>query len=275
MIESLKRFARRRFPAALGAFHNFRLARDVNSREVRDTPLGFRFGGHELMENGTFEPDETRLIQSFAAPGKVYVDVGANYGFFVCVARQRGAHVVAVEPMHQNLELLYRNVGANGWDDIEVLPVGLSTKPGIATLYGGGTGASLVNNWSGTSGVWKSTIALSTLDAMLSDRYIDREMLIKIDVEGFELQVLEGAARTLARTPAPLWLVEIVLTEHHPAGLNPAFRDVFELFWSAGYTPYTLGADERVVTREDVERWVTNRRRDFGTWNYVFRKQNA
>jgi FkbM family methyltransferase len=275
LIDGIKRFARRRFPEALGAIHSFRFARQLNSRKMQETPLGFRFVGHQAMENGTFEPDETRLIGSFAAPGKVFVDVGANYGFFVCLARQRGAHVVAIEPLPSNLEILYRNLAVNGWSDIEVVPLGLSTQPGVAMIYGGGTAASLMQRWSGASETWKTTIALSTLDIVLSDRFPGEELLIKIDVEGLELQVLQGAVRTLARNPAPAWLVEIVLTEHHPAGLNPAFRDVFDLFRSAGYTAFALGAEERVVTPDDVDRWIANRRRDFGYWSYVFRKTTA
>ncbi|MCU1227715.1 MAG: hypothetical protein JWO97_599 [Acidobacteria bacterium] len=275
MIDGIKRFARRRFPEALGAIHSFRFARQLNARKMQQTPLGFRFVGHQAMEDGSFEPDETRLIGTFAAPGKVYVDVGANYGFFACLARQRGAHVVAIEPLPSNLEILYRNLAVNDWNDVEVVPLGLSTKPGVATIYGGGTAASLMQRWSGASETWKTTIALSTLDIVLSDRFADQELLIKIDVEGLELQVLQGAVRTLARDPAPTWLVEIVLTEHHPAGLNPAFRDVFDLFWSAGYTAFALGAEERVVTSDDVDRWVANRRRDFGYWSYVFRKTTA
>jgi FkbM family methyltransferase len=275
LISGVKSFARRHFPDALGAIHGFRYARQLNARKVCQTPLGFRFGGHQAMENGTFEPDETGLIAGFSGPGNVFVDVGANYGFFSCVARQLGAHVVAIEPLQSNLAILYRNLAVNGWNDIEVLPLGLSSRPGVAMIYGGGMAASLMQRWSGVSETWNATIALSTLDIVLSDRFAGKPLLIKLDVEGLELQVLRGAAKVLARNPAPVWLVEIVLTEHHPAGLNPAFRGAFDLFRAAGYTAWALGPEERVVTADDVDRWITNRRRDFGSWSYVFRKNTA
>lgn len=224
------------------------------------------------METGTFEPVETGLIGAFARTGKVFVDVGANFGYFVCLARRKGAHVVAIEPLRENLAVLYDNIAANGWGDIEIFPVGLSSKSGLAVLYGGGTGASFMEKWAGTSEVWKRTVAVSTLDIVLGDRFGGQEMLIKIDVEGVELQVIQGAARALVRTPAPVWLVEVTLTEHHPAGMNPVFREVFQVFWSTGYTAYAIGEAERVVTPADVERWVATRQRDFGHYNYVFRK---
>jgi FkbM family methyltransferase len=275
LIDGVKGFARRHFPDAVGAIHSFRFARQRNARRVAVTPFGFRFGGHQAMEDGTFEPYEAGLISRFCSPGAVFVDVGANYGFFACLARHAGAYVIAIEPVQSNLEILYRNFVVNGWNDIEVLPLGLAAQPGISTIYGAGTAASMVQRWAGASEAWKSTIALSTLDIVLSDRFAGEPLLIKIDVEGVELQVLQGAVKTLARNPAPVWLVEIVLTEHHPAGLNPTFGDVFDLFRAAGYTAFALGPEERVVTADDVAQWIASRRRQFGYWSYLFRKTAA
>jgi len=96
--------------------------------------------------------------------------------------------------------------------------------------------------------------------------------MIKIDVEGAEKELLLGAGRTLSRTPAPLWLVEINLTEHHPSGLNPHFRDVFDLFWGHDYVAQTADDERRVVRPDDVDRWIAAACRDFGTINYIFEK---
>lgn len=272
MIKPVKQWLRRRFPDALAAYHNYSVTRELRSHRMQLTPFGFRFAGHTGMEQGTFEPDEVRLVQAFARPGAVFVDVGANYGYFVCLARQAGAHVVAIEPLAMNLGLLYNNLEANGWRDVEVLPVGLAGSPGIATLYGGGTAASLVPLWSGTSTVFKHQIALSTLDTLIGSRFAGQPMMIKIDVEGAELGVLRGAAATLARDPAPAWLVEISLTENHPEGFNRDFQTTFDLFRQHGYRAITVGSDPREVTAADVARWVAARSRDFGGINFLFEK---
>jgi FkbM family methyltransferase len=228
------------------------------------------------MVSGAFEPEESAIIGGFVRPGRVFVDVGANYGYYVCLARNAGSEVVAVEPLSENLEVLYANLDANGWSDTEVFPVGLSAAPGVATLYGGGTSASLLANWCGTSETWKRRIALSTLDHILAgSRFDGREMLIKIDVEGAELDVLRGAAETLRRTPRPKWLIEICLTENHPAGINPLFADVFELFFANGYEAKSISADMRLVTRDDVQRWVHSGKRDFGYVGYLFEGRAA
>jgi hypothetical protein len=111
---------------------------------------------------------------------------------------------------------------------------------------------------------------VSTLDALLAHRFAGKRVCIKIDVEGFEYSVLAGAGGTLQREPRPLWLVEVCLTEHHPSGTNPHFADVFQVFWANGYSAYTADRTRRRVTPEDVARWVTARRRDFGTINFMF-----
>lgn len=270
MIDLTRKFLRRRFPGVLNAVHNYALRRRLQTRGLVQTTHGFRFRGHQGMEEGTFEPHEVALIRRFARPGSVLVDVGANFGYFVCLARQQEAHAVAVEPLRENLEVLFSNLDANGWHDVEIFPVAVGSAPGTAILYGGGTGASLVRSWAGQSEVWNRTIAVSTLDILLGERFAGQPMFVKIDVEGFEHVVLQGAARTLARTPAPQWLVEICLTEHHPDGCNPNFERVFRTFWEAGYVARTVGAESREVTPDDVARWVANRRRDFGWVEYLF-----
>jgi FkbM family methyltransferase len=224
---------------------------------MQQTPLGFRFTGHEGMEAGTFEQLESKLIRSYSAPSTVFVDVGANFGYFTCL----------------DLELMYKNLEANGFRDVEIFPVGLGSEPGMATLYGGGTSASLLTRWAGTSEVWKRTIPLSTLDVILGDRFAGQPMMVKIDVEGMEHTVLAGAQRTLARRPSPRWLVEICLTAGHPQGCNPHYADVFRAFWDHGYTARSVENDPREVTPADVERWVAQGRRDRGDTNFLFDRE--
>src|SRR5205814_1207370 len=103
-------------------------------------------------------------------------------------------------------DLLYRNIQANNWTDVEVFPVGLAEQPGLGTLYGQGTSASLVTRWAGISEAWQRTIPLTTLDVLIACRFRDQRLLVKIDVEGTEHAVLAGASETLARRPAPVWL---------------------------------------------------------------------
>ena len=181
------------------------------------------------MQEGIFEPEESALIIKYLEKVSVFIDVGANIGFYICMARYLNKYPIAIEPSPQNLNLLYANLTANGWHDVEVYPLGMAAKPGIVPFYGGGTGASLVESWANNSGVLEQTIPTSTLDLILGDRFSGEKLLIKVDVEGAEYEVLQGAAMTLARIPAPQWILEICLTENFPSGINPRLCSNFPL----------------------------------------------
>jgi FkbM family methyltransferase len=272
MIRHLKKMLSRRFPDLAGAYHAFGISNEMRKHGARATPFGFRLMGNARMQDGSFEPEETRLLQSIAAETDIFVDVGANIGYFACLMRSLGKHVVAIEPLRQNLDVLVANLSENRWTDVEVLPVGLAAQPGILEIYGGGTGASLIANWSGMSEVLHARIPINTLDNMLGNRFDGRRLVIKIDVEGAELDVLRGARRTLAMTPAPKWMVEICLTEHHPDGFNPQYVEVFEQLFARGYSAHSIEADMRPVTLADVKRWFAGRQREFGLINFFFQK---
>lgn len=135
------------------------------------TPFGFRLSGDKSMEIGSFEPEESEMIMDRLVDTDVFVDVGANVGFYSCLARSRGKRVISVEPHSMNIRALFRNIELNSWKDIEVWPIGLADSPGSMTLWGGGTGASLVMGWAGISTSWKQTIAVNTIDNILGNRF--------------------------------------------------------------------------------------------------------
>jgi FkbM family methyltransferase len=241
------------------------------------TPLGFKFtsGAHpayELMRTGKFEEVETALISALLPQIDVFVDVGANLGYYTCVALQQSKHVVAFEPQQHNLKCLFQNVASNNWSNLaEIFPLALSDRPGLLTLYGAsGPSASLLKDWASYSSRFQQVVPVSTLDNVLAGRFSGKRLLVKIDVEGAEYRVLEGAIQTIARTPRPVWLLEVALEQFHPNGSNPDFERTFQLFWEHGYDAYTATSQPTLVTTDDVKSWVQANRAASGTFNYVF-----
>ncbi|MEJ2672823.1 MAG: FkbM family methyltransferase [Deltaproteobacteria bacterium] len=273
MIARFK-FIVERYPFLAFVYRSIRDAWIMRTHKLQTTPNGFGFMGCLPMQDGSFEPKETALIKRKLTETDVFIDVGANIGYYTCIARSLGKYTITIEPLPENLLYLYANLRGNGWHDVEVWPVGVGEHPGLTTLYGGTTGASLIKEWAGSSAALCRTIPISTLDIILGERFVGKRLLIKIDVEGAEYEVVRGAARTLARTPGSQWVLEICLTENFPSGINPHFEEIFHLFWDHGYVARVVGDDNRVVTPEAVKRWARNCQRDFGSVSYFF-EQNS
>lgn len=241
------------------------------------TPLGFRLraGYHpayRLMQNGTFEREETEILSKLIPTADRFVDVGANLGYYTCLACSLGKEVIAFEPQSRNVGCLMENLAANGWSErVRINPVALTEHPGILTLYGAsGPSASLVRSWAGYSPRYHRLVPTSTLDLSLLQTSDSETLIIKIDVEGAEFQVLKGALATLDRKSRPTWLIEICHHEYHPEGKNPDFESIFSLFFARGYKVYTATVPLRPVLPQDVRRWHTEGRTDHETFNYLF-----
>lgn len=235
------------------------------------TSYGFKLYGDANLDSSREASAEIETVRSFLKEGAALVDIGANVGLFACYARSKGHDVLAVEPQPRNVQLLLRNLRLNKLD-VEVLPIALADKVGVLPLYGGGQGASLSKGWGGMTATYSTLVSVSTLDHILAGRFVGQSVLVKLDVEGHEKQVLQGATKTLARADVA-WLVEHGLTENF-ADVNPNFRALFEIFWNSGYEAYSLNPS-RIVTPDDVDRWIKQKHRDFGNIDFLFRRPDA
>ncbi len=245
-----------RVPAVASALRAFRMEAQFRARRSARTPLGFDLVGDPSMQSGAFEEEETALVRDCLRRVDLFVDVGANVGYYTCLACAAGVSTIAIEPVPANLRVLHHNLRLNGWTDTEVWPVGVGAGQGSADIFGAGTAASLISGWAGNRASSGQTIAVTTLDRLLDSRAVGRTLLIKVDVEGAEYDLLRGATATLLRDPRPVWLVEIALDQHRPER-NARFTDTFEMFWSRGYRSFTGDGDRREIRREDVAKLVT------------------
>ena len=183
-----------------------------------------RSDGHLLLwaEGERFVIERDRLC-SMAKTGETVVDVGANIGYVtLLLARAVGSagRVYSIEPMPDNLVELRRNVSINQLSNIEVLPHAVGAQNGTTRMASGLNG--VVRPDSGDVAV-----QIRRLDALP----IRDPSLVKIDVEGYELFVLQGAEAWLRRSRPRLWVEihpELVPQPEHP-------RMIFELLEQHGY----------------------------------------
>lgn len=137
-------------------------------------------------------------------PGDWAIDVGANVGSVagqMCRAVGTSGLVWAFEPVPRNVARLHELAGANGLNQLRVFACALSSKRGSAVINLAGEGssghASFTASWIQDSRLEVETKRLDDLTGDVDDTRPLR--LLKLDVEGFERQVLEGAERTIRR----------------------------------------------------------------------------
>jgi len=217
----------------------------------------------QLLETGIWEPFETSLVQRFLGPGDVFVDVGANIGYFTVLAAHhvgpRG-RVYAVEPDPANVALLRDNLQRNACEDrVQVLPAALAATDGVARLHL--SEDNLGDHQLFDAGAGRASVEVPLLDggAWLGGR-TDRIDMLKVDTQGYEYEVMAGLLPLLQRlSRAPRILIELTPLSLRQAGSSG--RALVELLASLGQTLWIVDhIEHRLVacTVEELARWCDN-----------------
>jgi FkbM family methyltransferase len=199
----------------------------------------------QLVVYRQWEAQLSRLLPRLAPAGSVFVDVGANFGYFTCLVAGAmkatpGSRVIAVEPNPDMLRLLDINIRIN-WSmaPVQVVAAALADERGTRKLtvprHAAGN-ASLAIAHDESAGVLPEAAAATVdvdvlrLDDILRDEA--RVDLIKVDVEGFETAVFRGGSETLQR-PGLKLVFEWAQTQTRAAGYEPAL--ILEMLHQYGY----------------------------------------
>jgi len=190
--------------------------------------------GRTIAVTGAWEPHVTGMFARLLSPGDVCVDVGAHVGYYTLLASrlvgQRG-HVYAIEPASTTFAELRRNLELNGVSNVTALNVAAGAADGRGILYDGPPGnagqASMQEpvNMSDDLPARSSEVEVLRVVSVVPPEHHLRVRLVKIDVEGFEFDVLRGL-EPLLDAGARL----AVLMELHPglwAGRDPMFFEEF------------------------------------------------
>ena len=214
------------------------------------TPRGWRITGHtrdwiqrNLYYFGLWEPSLSAWIESRLSPGDVFVDVGANIGYFTLLAAQRvgpSGKVVAVEAMPSIYQHLATHVAGNSLANARLIneaAVGPG-DPADVLLYWGGEGNI------GSSGMIRRSehaqsvrVAARPLAQMLTEEECRRARLIKMDVEGVEARAIRGLGLERDCFDARLELI-VEITVEPESGSEP--QELLQYLARLGFFPYVL-----------------------------------
>jgi FkbM family methyltransferase len=188
-----------------------------------------------FMNGGKYEEDYFTVMLSFRKSGQTFLDIGANLGVYSIRLGQymRTGHMHAFEPIPRIRELFKRSSFLNGYDHLLTIhDNAISDHEGEAVLnvpnaHAGG--ASLETSGGDANGL---RVALRTLDGMMPADF--RCQLIKLDVEGHELQALRGMTGVLSRSEDCMLMFE-KLASH--SGIE---ADVMALLSNIGWKVYGI-----------------------------------
>ncbi len=202
--------------------------------------------GWTISTRRGFENREMNVLRRRVGQADVCVDVGANVGAYTLFFASRASRgrVISVEPGALPRAMLDVNVALNGFTNVDVLPFAVSSAEGTVAFFASSDSAFSSMKVTGrrpTTG--QVEVPTQTIDGIMNGRRAD---VVKIDVEGAELAVLEGAQQTLAdeRTRPHTIMIEVNETNLSTYGRYP--DEIRRVLGGLGYIPHSLMPDGSV-----------------------------
>jgi FkbM family methyltransferase len=208
----------------------------------------------QVYRLGEYEPAVTRVVRRVLRAGDVAVDVGANLGWYSLVMAQETGpegHVHAIEPVPAVAAALRANLALNPQLDVELHQVAVGETSGNLELHQfedlphGHTSAATF----GRERYETLVVPLVRLDELITEQ----PTLVKVDVEGYEPEVLAGAAGLLADGRGPMWLIEVNDETAGAFGRRPSAA--LEPLAAHGYAVFRVQEDG-IVLDDDVDHAV-------------------
>lgn len=204
-----------------------------------------------LYVGGSFEPNEFVFLRSILQPGMTFIDGGANEGLYSLFAAKRVGRsgvVIAVEPSTREQKRIESNVTLNRQRNVRCRPVALGKEVGATDLAIASDSHGGMNTVGGTAAmlaaetIRQEPVAVTTIDALVTAEQLPRVDVIKLDIEGSEVDALEGAAATIAAF-APILLLEA--EDIRLAHANRTKDDFFAVVDRYGYSLWVF--DEKTA----------------------------
>lgn len=193
--------------------------------------------GNLLTRDRIWEPHNIALMQEYVQKGNTVLDIGANIGFFSVVLSHivgEEGRVYSFEPVPANLELLNTNINRLYNKNVTVFNKALGKTSGYISMQSerGNMGNSFVVDES------QGTVELITLDSLnLTPSFI------KMDVQGFEYDVLLGGLETLKKY-RPVMIIELEDSNGSiPTSFKNSKENSMELLNELGYTLLKIESD--------------------------------
>lgn len=169
---------------------------------------------HKMIRAKNLEPSSTELVRRLLKPGDVFVDIGANIGYYTLLAASlvgSGGKVYSFEPSPQTYVRLVDNINLNSFHNIIPYRLAISDKLSIIKIY-------IDENSQDLNSIYRKTDKFITVSAYPLEKICKGKIdLIKIDCEGCEYEALRGMRNIVIPKEGDISRTKIIIE------LNPSF----------------------------------------------------
>lgn len=226
----------------------------------------------ELLRTGVHEKFATKIIQKEISSGMTIIDIGANLGYYTLLESLivgKEGQVYAIEPVPSNFNILLENIKVNGYTNVKVYCKAISSKSGtsiIALTDASNWGCMLNMKAPIVSAYMKQkmhrlTRQIIKVDTISLDDFVEQEgikqiNMIRMDIEGYEVEVIKGMLKTLKNTPSPL---KLFFEIHNKVFKNPEITigALLEQLLHFGFKPkYIILPNQRILHDVNKDNFV-------------------
>ncbi|RDC62171.1 FkbM family methyltransferase [Adhaeribacter pallidiroseus] len=232
------------------------------------------------LTGGKADESEIRLARYLIKtlkPGDIFIDIGSHFGYFSRLALrilQGHGKIMAIEPSRKTFSLLQKNLA--GYAAATALNCLIGAENTTKEFFEFPTTYSEYNtafpeqfkekDWYQKAVVQRYAVACKTLDSLVAE-YNMSPTLIKIDTEGSELAVIQGAQQLLARNKTVALVMEHLSKARH----NQPHVQATALLQTHGFRPFVIAPDGTLVSCDDVEQHLAKTNRDSDNIVYTYR----
>ncbi len=235
------------------AFNLRRIERYRLRKKPIKTPEGFLYKGPSTQKSENWERFEREFLIKIFANYELFLNVGAHYGYYCCMARQAGLKIIAFEPLVVNFKMLLDNLKVNNFEEnCTLINAAAGKKPTISQISGVFSTATMLKN-TGNDESLSQTIPVVPIDAVTQGS--NKKTLVLMDVEGFEHEALLGAQSLLSQSEVTDWIIEIFSSWTPKNGIpekNIDYFKTFELMFASGYQVWLIGETFRKIEAEEL-----------------------
>lgn len=195
---------------------------------------------HQIICEGSYEPKSLALAMRLMDGGGTFLDVGSNIGFYTCtVGMLPGVDCVSVEPFAKVFMALRRNIARNSRINVKAFNVALSSSNSLQEIESpdaNNLGKTRITSGASHPGCDSYYVSAVTLEDLLARAGTHEVKLLKIDVEGYEMEVFRGLDWSGRFRPRN------IIVELNDLGLrnNQTKEDYLKFFDIYGYDLYTV-----------------------------------